>query len=420
MRDPLPTTLAVADELPDLAGAQALPCVAVSGRRWAVLVASVVMQLALGGIYAWSTFAAPLREGHGLSSAQTQAIFGLTIGMLTVSQILSGRLLTPCGPRLVALLGAAFYGSGYVIAGHSGGAFPVLLLGIGLIGGLGTGLAYLCPVTSCLRWFPERKGLITGVSVVGFGAGAIALSVVARLAFNHGWDVLRFFCWMGPIWGGVVLVSALFLSTPPLAPGEVVPRRPRFRELARQRDYWGLVVGMYCISFAGLTVIGSLEPMGRAAHLAPAVATLAISLLALGNSVGRVTWGGAYDRLGRVAVPAALFGTGLAALAMLLLGRTEPGYLIAATFAGLTYGSTTVLFAAQVATLWGPHLVGAIYPFLSIFNGLAALTGPSLTGALFDRTGSYAAALVLSAVVAMGGAVIVAGWKPGPAARGEA
>jgi MFS transporter, OFA family, oxalate/formate antiporter len=261
-----------------------------------------------------------------------------------------------------------------------------------------------------LCWFPERKGLITGIAVAGFGAGAIVLSVVARVAFNHGWEVLRFFCWMGPIWGAVVLVSALFLSTPARVPGAPPPPRPSFLSLIRRRDYQRLVVGMYCISFAGLTVIGSLEPMGRAANLAPALATLAISLLALGNSVGRITWGGVYDRVGRVSVPAALFGTGLSALAMLALGGTQPGYLIAAALSGLTYGSTTVLFAAEVATLWGPAVVAVVYPFLSMFNGLAALTGPAITGALYDRTGSYATALVLSAAVAIVGAALVWRW----------
>jgi MFS family permease len=114
--------------------------------------------------------------------------------------------------------------------------------------------------------------------------------------------------------------------------------------------------------------------------------------------------------VGRVSVPVALVGTGLSAVAMLLVGRSEPGYLVAACLTGLTYGSTTVLFAAEVATLWGPGLVAAIYPFLSVFNGLAALTGPSITGALYDRTGSYAAALLLSAGLAVLGALIVYRW----------
>jgi OFA family oxalate/formate antiporter-like MFS transporter len=236
------------------------------------------------------------------------------------------------------------------------------------------------------------------------------LATAARIAFNHGWDVLRCFSWMGPVWGGVVALSALFLSVPPLAEGEEAPPWPRFRELARQREYWGLVVGMYCLSFAGLTVIGSLEPMGRAAGLAPALATLAISLLAVGNSLGRVSWGWVHDRIGRPTVPLALAGAALGALAMLAWGQSRPGYLAAAALTGLMYSGCTVLFVAEGASLWGPHLVGMIYPFLTIYNGLAALTGPAITGALFDRTGSYAAGLILSAVVAGVGAVVVARW----------
>jgi OFA family oxalate/formate antiporter-like MFS transporter len=368
------------------------------------------MQLALGGIYAWSTFAVPLKTAHGLTSAQAQGIFGLTVGTMGCAEILSGRLQRRWGPRTVALLGAAFFAGGYLLAGHSGGSFPLLLAGIGLLGGLGAGLAYLCPITSCVRWWPERKGFISGIALMGYGGGAIVLATVARVAFNHGWDVLRCFSWMGPVWGGVVALSALFLSLPPLAEGEQAPPWPRFRDLARQREYWGLVVGMYCLSFAGLTVIGSLEPMGRAAGLAPTLATLAISLLAVGNMLGRVSWGWVHDRIGRPTVPLALAGAALGALAMLAGGHARPGYLGAAVLTGVMYSGCTVLFAAEGATLWGPHLVGMIYPFLTIYNGLAALTGPAITGALFDRTGSYAAGLILSACVAGGGALVVARW----------
>jgi OFA family oxalate/formate antiporter-like MFS transporter len=417
MDHPLPHTLSLADEWAGALEPEALAPVAPSGRRYVVLVASVVMQLALGGIYAWSTFAVPLRLAHGLTSAQTQIVFGLTIAMLTVATVFSGRWQEVHGPRLVASVGAVLYGSGYLVAGYSGGAFPRLLVGIGLVGGLGTGLAYMCPLAACIKWFPERKGLITGVSVAGFGAGAIVLSTVARVAFNHGWDVLRFFCWMGPVWGGVVLLAALLLSAPAARAGEDLPRLAPLRELLRHREYQALAVGMYCVSFTGVMVIGNLEPMGRAAGLAPAVATLAISLLAVGNALGRVSWGGVYDRFGRAALPGALLFATLGPLVMLSGGRSQAGYLLAAILTGLAYGSCVVLYAAQVATVWGPHLVGAIYPLIGIFNGLAALTGPAIGGGLFDATGSYAAALGLSAVVAAAGALAVWAWPGGRGRR---
>lgn len=413
----LPENVTLADELAGAAEPEVLPVPPRSGRRYVVLVASVLMQLALGGIYAWSTFAVPLREVHRLSSAQTQMIFGLTVAMLTVATVFSGRWQEVRGPRLVGVVGSLLYGGGYWLAGHSRGGFPLLLLGIGLVGGLGTGIAYMCPIAACIKWFPERKGLITGVAVAGFGAGAIVLSAVARLAFNHGWDVLHFFSWMAPVWGGVALLAALLLSVPPVRVEEDLPPLAPLRELVRHREYQALAIGMFCVSFTGIMVIGNLEPMGRAVGVTPAVATLAISLLAVGNAMGRVTWGGVYDRFGRIALPGALLFATLGPLAMLAFGRSPAGYLLAAILTGLAYGSCVVLYAAQVATVWGPHLVGAIYPLIGIFNGMAALTGPPLGGRLFDVTRSYTAALGLGMLVAVLGALAVWAWPGGRGRR---
>jgi len=137
--------------------------------RYLNLLASVLIQLCLGGIYAWSGFVPQLNASYGISVAQTQLVFGVSIAMFTGAMVWSARLVEHRGPRVVASIGGVLFGLGYLTASFSGGHFPVLLLGIGVLAGIGTGFGYSCLLPNCMRWFPDHKGLVTGVAVAGFG-----------------------------------------------------------------------------------------------------------------------------------------------------------------------------------------------------------------------------------------------------------
>ena len=215
-------------------------------RKYVVLTASVVMQLCLGGTYAWSAFVPALMDRYGLSSAQTQTIFGCTIAAMSLSMVVSGRLQERHGPRLVAVIGALLYAGGYLLASASAGQYTLLLLGIGLLAGTGIGFAYVCPLATCIKWFPERKGLITGVAVAGYGAGAIVLSALAEVLFARGLDVLVVFRWIALGYGAVVFLGALLLSVPPNAVHGTAPVALTLREILGCPAFWGTAVGIFC------------------------------------------------------------------------------------------------------------------------------------------------------------------------------
>ena len=376
-------------------------------RKYAVLTASVVIQMCLGGIYAWSAFVPALSGKYGLTGTQTQTIFGAVVAMLALSMLLSGRLQDRWGPRPVAMIGAGLYAGGYLLAGHSGGTYPLLLLGIGLIAGTGIGFAYICPLATCIKWFPERKGLITGVAVAGYGAGAIVLSALAAVFFARGWDVLAIFRWVGVVYGAIVLLAALVLSVPEAAPGARPAARVRLTEVLGHRALWGAVTGIFCGTFAGLIVIGNLKPLGLDARVAPAVATAAISALAVGNAAGRMSWGAIYDRWGRAVLPISLFFLAAAVLALLEARSFPAGLLAGAVLVGFGFGAALVLYAARVASVWGPERVGSIYPLVMLFHGAGAIVGPPVGGRLVDLTGGYTVPLLVAAAVALlGGAVV--------------
>lgn len=366
--------------------------------RYVILVASVIMQLCLGGVYAWSVFVTPLISDYGFSAAKTQIVFGVAIAAFTVAMVFAGRLQERRGPRFVATIGGLLFGCGYIIASFSGGAFPLILLGIGLIGGIGIGFGYVCPLATCVKWFPESKGLVTGLAVAGFGGGAVVLSQVAGTLLDRGSNVLQVFRIVGLIYGVVVVSCAMLLRNPGGVLQETRGGVP-IGNLFRQRNFWSLFAGMFCGTFAGLMVIGNTKPIGVSAGLDPKQAGLAVASLAVGNAIGRVLWGAIHDRIGRSAIPLSLAALCMAVLLLLPSASLGSTFSLVASLIGFGFGACFVVYAAQVAAEYGPNAVGTVYPFIFLSYGSSGILGPTVGGALFDKTGNYAASLGVAALI---------------------
>jgi OFA family oxalate/formate antiporter-like MFS transporter len=272
-------------------------------QRWVVLVAGVVLQTILGGIYAWSAFVPALMERYGLTNGQCGLVFGTAIAVFTLSMILAGRALQAYGPRITAGTGAILFAAGYVTASFSGGSFPLIFVGIAVLVGAGIGAGYVCPLTVAMAWFPRHRGLITGVAVAGFGGGAVFLGALADYLL-HGpeWDVLSVFRFVGVGFGAVAFVAALLLSEPGGRTDGSTQSRPAPRgglvSHLFSREFGLLCLGMFAGTFAGLLSVGNLKPLILNAGLGVRVATAGISVFACGNAVGRVFWGQVHDRLG--------------------------------------------------------------------------------------------------------------------------
>jgi MFS family permease len=143
--------------------------------RWIIVMGAILIQLALGAIYAWSVFTARLTDQSGIyafSASQTAWVFSVGLATFAIVMVLAGRILPRIGPRPLALAGGLLLGAGYVIGGLFGQSFWIQLLSIGVVSGTGIGLAYVVPIAVCVKWFPDRKGMITGLAVAGFGFGA--------------------------------------------------------------------------------------------------------------------------------------------------------------------------------------------------------------------------------------------------------
>lgn len=363
--------------------------------RYLVLLASVVIQVCLGGIYAWSTFVPDLVETVGLSVTQTQVVFGLLFGVFTLSMVFTGRLVERWGPRPVAGLGGLLFGIGYLVASRPDGSFPLMLLGISLLAGIGTGAGYVCALTTSMKWFPDRKGLVTGIAMAGFGGGAILLSALAESLLSSGVNVLTIFQWIGLAYGAAIITAAMVLRFPMEARTAQLQTAPPLGRLARDPFFLALVLGMFCGTFAGMLVIGNLTPMALAVGIPALPAAAAVSVFAIGNATGRITWGWIADRTSEWMIPVKL--AALAVPLALLAGVSVTAPFIAVSFAiGFGFGACFVVYAAQVAARYGLSSVAGIYPLVFLAYGAAGIIGPPLGGWLYDQTLSYRPAIVLT------------------------
>ena len=204
------------DEALDLAAAA--PPADGSG-RWLILAAGTILQLCLGTVYAWSYFQQPLTETYHWKNSQVSLVFSLAICCLGLAAAWGGVQLPRFGPRRLAVAGGLLFGLGYLMAAAALAcrSLPLLYLGYGIIGGCGLGLCYVTPVATVAKWFPDRKGLATGIVIMGFGLGALLMSkcLAPLLAGLTGGNLVPVFAGLGFVLGGASVVVALLLRNPP-------------------------------------------------------------------------------------------------------------------------------------------------------------------------------------------------------------
>lgn len=379
------------------------------GYRWRIAAAGVVLQIVLGAVYAWSVFRNPLAALYGWSGAQITLTFTIAILVLGFSAFPGGLWMARRGPRVVAMTGGALYGLGVFLASFTGGRLWWLYLTYGLIGGVGLGLGYIVPVAVLVKWFPDRRGLITGVAVGGFGAGALIMAPLAtRLIASLG--VMTTFALVGAASGLLAVAAGSLMQNPPdgwqpegwqpatlATTGSTGPgarRDYQLGEAVRTGRWWGLWLILFLNITAGISLISQEAPIFQElGSLSAATAAAMVGVASLGNALGRVGWAWLSDVLGRRLVFAAIFL--LQALLFWLLPSTS-GQLALTTIAFVIltcYGGGFGTMPATVADVFGPRNVGAIYGLMLTAWGLASAFGPLLIATMREQAGSYAGSL---------------------------
>ncbi|MFW6287684.1 MAG: MFS transporter [bacterium] len=372
-------------------------------KRWFILIASIILQIILGGIYAWSVFGPSLNENYGINAGQSSLIFGITILLFTVVMIMAGKILAKKGPRFTASIGAVLYLLGYMVASFSRGNFIIILIGIGVITGAGIGFGYVCPLTTCIKWFPRKKGLITGLAVAGFGGGAIILTQLVSVLQGYGLDTLIIFRYIGIITGIPAIAAALVLTNPPdyeIREGEA----KKTTRLLRNKVIIAMIIGIFSGTFGGLMVVSNIKQIGLANNLVEQYAVLAISLFAVGNASGRVLWGAIFDKLGKKVIPISLILLGCSALFM--LSGSPILFNFGSIMTGIAFGGCFVLYFLRIVERFG-DLAGQLYPYVFLAYGISAVIGPYIGGRIYDLTGTYRLAIYCLLFITILGAGLV-------------
>ncbi|MFW9994791.1 MAG: OFA family MFS transporter [Candidatus Odinarchaeota archaeon] len=408
--------------------------------RYLVVVGALVIQLCLGSIYAWSIFQTSLKTvPYNWGVFESLLPFATGLATFAVTMVLAGRWQDKAGPQIVATTGGVLLGMGYILATgiiffQSDPTVGLLwvMITYGIIGGAGIGLAYVCPIAALVKWFPDKKGLITGIAVAGFGAGALIFAQVETffIEMTANNDISLAFLACGIIYLIFVVLGAQLLRNPPTGwkPRGWEPAPPKttgigrdctWREMIRTPQFYLLWLMFSLAATAGLMTLGILKSFLQAANpLVNAVmAATIVGIVAIFNAAGRIFWGAISDKLGRTLTLLCMFA--LLTLAMLVFGFQTDILLLTAVAAiiGLCFGGNFALFPSTTADYFGTKNVGNNYGIVFTAYGVAGVLGaliPTLfLQSIVNPTGSdYAPAFLLCAIFAIIAAIlaIVSEW----------
>src|SRR5437660_4969050 len=385
-----------------------------TNNRWVIAIAGVFFQIALGAVYAWSVFRLPLAKQFGWSISEVTLTFTISIFVLGVAAFLGGLWLNRRGPRVVALTGGLFYGAGVFLASFSDHKLWWLYLTYGVIGGIGLGFSYIVPVAVLVKWFPDRRGLITGIAVGGFGAGALVTAPVAtRLMQSVG--VLQTFAYLGIAFLIVTVTAGYFMQNPPEGwrpkgwqptSSQASQRSTRdytLGEALRTWQWWALWLLLFLNTSAGISIISQESPLFQELGRVSVVAAASmVGVVSIGNALGRVFWAWASDSITRRATFVVMFLAQAALFWILPSISSAAGVTLMVFVILMCYGGGFGTMPAFAADYFGSKNVGPIYGLMLTAWGFASAFGPLLIAYMQQASGVYRGALhVIAGIMAV-------------------
>src|SRR5437660_4551789 len=370
--------------------------------RWVLAIDAFLMQLALGSVYAWSVFLKPVGTVYHVSRLQANLTFSIVLLALGVTAGFGGYLNNRFGPRIIATLGGILYGLGVILAAFAAPNIFILYLTFGIIGGIGIGLGYIVALAMLIKWFPDRRGFITGLAVAGFGAGAALTGPVAATYLLPTFKLDNTFLILGIAYLLIVVIAAQFFRTAPegYAPPGWTPSA-RQQETRSLRDYalgealssirWYLLWLILALNVtAGAALISVASPLAVAFTGVDALtAALIVSAISIFNGVGRLFWGWLSDGIGRPFAFLSMFLIQIVVFALMPSITNFYVLLIPAAIIGLCYGGGFGTMPAFAADFFGPKNAGTIYGAMLTAWSAGGIVGPILISSIDYKTALY-------------------------------
>lgn len=350
-------------------------------KRYCVLIAAVLTNMCLGGVYAWNIFVPELVRSYGYNTAQTQLVFGTIIYVLTLTMLFKGKLESKAGPWVMLLVCGVLLAAVHTAAGYGRTCLPALWLGYGVVSGFAIGFGYVTLLAVMIRWFEKRKGFACGMIVAAYGFGAVILSFIAQMFLDRGWDVMSIFELVGVFFGSVICVCAIIIKNPEYYSRETCVPTIQYRQVVRNFRFWILAMTTGLATFPGLMILGNLKPIAASFGYKSSIAVLAISLISVGNAAGRVVGGAMHDRF-RESIITTILIMIIMGLALLFAAGAggSIGFIIIILMIGISYGGIIAGIPSQVAHEYGHENFGRMYPIIFTVHGMAAIIAAPFGG----------------------------------------
>ncbi len=373
--------------------------------RWFIAASAVGVHLSIGAVYAYSLYKEPLFEAVGWHHTQTAWAFSIAVLFLGMSAAFLGPKVERMGPRKSGMIAAFLYGLGLAVSGLgvSMGNIYVFYLGYGAISGIGLGIGYICPVATLIKWFPDRRGLASGLAIMGFGFGALLASGMIQYFVEH-FGIAQTFVFLGGIYFVVMMLAAQYLESPPegwtpdgavadASTGkkqqEVLAQVDSIKAFGTKRFYYLWIMFFINIT-CGIAVISVASPMSQEiAGLSPAAAAAMVGLMGLFNGLGRIGWASFSDLIGRPLTYMTFFIIQIGAFFILPKTSNALFFQIIVFLIITCYGGGFSAIAAFVGDMFGTNSLSAIYGNILTAWAAAGLVGPLLAARIRESTGSY-------------------------------
>jgi MFS family permease len=399
--------------------------------RWLVPPAALSVHLSIGQAYAWSVFKPPLESALGLSGTQSALPFQLGIVMLGLSAAFGGTLVERNGPRWAMTVALVCFSTGFLIAslGAATEQYWLIVFGYGFVGGIGLGIGYISPVSTLIKWFPDRPGMATGIAIMGFGGGALIASPwSAQMLKSFGSDssgIALAFLVHGLSYAVFMTLGVLLVRVPrgdkapvKAAPGPLDGVQVSANSAVRTPQFWCLWVVLCMNVTAGIGILEKAAPMitdffaDTSTPVSVSAAAGFVALLSAANMAGRIGWSSTSDLIGRKNIYRVYLGVG--AIMYLLISQfgdsSKPLFIICALVILSFYGGGFATIPAYLKDLFGTYQVGAIHGRLLTAWSTAGVLGPLIVNWIADRqkeAGKHGAALYSTSFLIMIGLLVV-------------
>ncbi|MBH0160753.1 MULTISPECIES: L-lactate MFS transporter [Fictibacillus] len=379
--------------------------------RWLIAAAAVGIHISIGSVYSWSVFTNPLREKHNWGLSEISLTFSIAILFLGLSAAFMGHFVERHGPRKSGIIASVCFGAGLLGSGFADQINSIYLLYFfyGALGGIGLGIGYITPVSSLVKWFPDRRGLATGLAIMGFGfASLIASPVIARLISGIG--ISNTFYLLGAVYFTIMFLSSLYLTPPPKDWQPHGMNENSKKEESNSKDlaqltaneavktirFWALWGMLFINVTCGIAIISVASPMAQdIANLSAASAATMVGIMGLFNGFGRIGWASISDYIGRPNVYTTFFVIQTVAF-VLLPNVTNAFFFQLLLYLILTcYGGGFASIPAYIGDLFGTKQLGAIHGYILTAWAAAGLVGPLVVSWIRESTNSYSLTLYI-------------------------